>query len=217
MHKLHRDPVPPAGLARCQRGREKWSMQSPTGPERVEIWAKLDTMQGRRCAYCEAGIGIVEGDRHIEHFRQRNGVNSYPQGTYVWDNLFGSCKRPDTCGKHKDKCGVYTHTDLIKPDIEDSEAFLVFSPDGSVHPRKNLSPADQHRAEESIRILNLNGALRQIRHSELRGYVQTAEEFAEMAANFDEFEWLPLLQSEIDKTANLPYATAIKHVLTRYT
>lgn len=209
MHKLHRDPVPPACLARYQHGREQWGMQSPAGPERVEIWTKLEAMQGQRCAYCEAGI--VEGDRHIEHFRQRS---RYPQGTYAWDNLFGSCNRSGTCGKHKDDCGNYTHTDLIKPDIEDPEAFLAFSPDGSVHPRKNLSPADQHRAEETIRILNLNGVLRRIRYSELCGYVQTAETFAEMAANFDESEWLPLLQDEINQTAHLPYATAIKHVLT---
>jgi len=185
-------------------------MESPTGPERAEIWTQLDAMQGQRCAYCEADI--VEGDREIEHFRQRS---RYPQGTYAWDNLFGSCKRTDTCGKHKDTCGPYTHTDLIKPDIEDPEAFLVFSPDGAVHPRANLSPADRHRAAETIRIFNLNGVLRQIRRSELCGYLQTAESFAEMAANFDESEWLPLLQSELDNTAHLPYATAIKHVLTR--
>lgn len=211
MHKLHRDPVPPAGLARCQRGREKWSMQSPTVPERVEIWVKLEAMQGQRCAYCEAAM--VVGDREIEHFRQRS---RFPRGTYAWDNLFGSCKRPGTCGDHKDKCGVYTHTDLIKPDIEDPEAFLVFSPDGSIHPRANLASADQHRAKETIRILNLNGALRQIRYRELCGYIQTAETFAEMAANFDESEWLPLLQDELNRTAHLPYATAIKQVLTCY-
>lgn len=185
-------------------------MQSPTGPERVEIWAKLDTMQGQRCAYCEAGM--VEGARHVEHFRQRS---RYPKGTFAWDNLFGSCNRAETCGKHKDQCGNYVHTDLIKPDIDDPEAFLVFSSDGSVAPRANLSPADNCRARETIRILNLNGALRQIRYRELCGYVQTAETFAEMAANFDESEWLPLLQDELDQTAHLPYATAIKHVLAR--
>lgn len=210
MHKLHRDPVPPACLARYQHGRDTWSMQSPTGPERVEIWAKLEAMQGQRCAYCEAAI--AEDGRHIEHFRQRG---RYPQGSYAWDNLLGSCNRQETCGKYKDQCGVYIHTDLIKPDAEDPEEFLVFSPDGSVHPRANLSPADHHRAAETIRILNLNGVLRQIRYSEIYGYVQTAEEFAEMASHFVESEWLPLLQDELRKTEQLPYATAIKHVLTR--
>ncbi|OGB29607.1 MAG: TIGR02646 family protein [Burkholderiales bacterium RIFCSPLOWO2_12_FULL_61_40] len=213
MHKLHRDPVPPACLARYQHGRDPWRMESPTGPERVEIWAKLNAMQGQRCAYCEAAT--VEGNRHIEHFHQRNGPHRYPQGTYAWDNLFGSCNRQETCGKYKDQCGGYAQTDLVKPDIEDPEAFLVFSPDGSVHPRANLSPADRHRAAETIRILNLNGVLRQIRYSEICGYVQTAETFAEMASHLDASEWLPLLQDELRQTEQLPYATAIKHVLTR--
>ena len=46
-------------------------------------------------------------------------------------------------------------------------------------------------------------------------YVQTAESFAELASQFSEDEWLPLLQEEIKKTAHLPFATAIRHVLTR--
>jgi putative DNA methylase len=62
MHRLHRDPLAPAGLRRYQYGRDTWSMQSPTSAERGEIWAKLDAMQGSRCAYCEAEIS--EGDRH---------------------------------------------------------------------------------------------------------------------------------------------------------
>ncbi|MDF5828215.1 TIGR02646 family protein [Pseudomonas aeruginosa] len=50
--------------------------------ERSGIWAKLDTMQGQRCAYCEALMS--ETNRHIEHFRQRG---RYPQGTFDWSNL----------------------------------------------------------------------------------------------------------------------------------
>jgi hypothetical protein len=47
------------------------------------------------------------------------------------------------------------------------------------------------------------------------GYIQTAETFAEIAKEYDEKEWLPLLQEEIQKISHLPFATAIKHVLTR--
>jgi uncharacterized protein (TIGR02646 family) len=177
---------------------------------RSEIWDKLDAMQGQRCAYCEAAL--FDGDRHIEHFRQRS---RYPQGTYDWDNLFGSCNRHNTCGKHKDQCGPYQYTDLIKPDREDPQAFLVFSPDGSVHPRAHLNALDRHRATETIRIFNLNGALRRLRYAELSGYLQTAEYFAALAAHYDESEWWPLLAQELAQSAPLPFATAIKHVLTR--
>lgn len=210
MHKLHRDAIPPTCLARYQHGRDQWSMGSPLPEERQEIWAKLDLMQGQRCAYCEASIS--DFSRHIEHFRQRS---RYPQGSFDWTNLFGSCNRAGSCGDHKDKCGNYPPGDLIKPDEEDPEQFLVFSDDGSIHPRAGLSDRDRQRAEASIRIFHLDGVLNQIRRSEVAGYVQTAEEFAEMAEVFPEDQWLPLLEEEIANIANLPFSTAIKHVLTR--
>lgn len=210
MHQLHRDPVAPAALARHEKTKALWSMTSTNGTERGEIWDKLGVMQGARCAYCEAKL--LKGKRHIEHFRQRS---RYPQGTYDWGNLFGSCDREASCGKHKDRCDIYDHTDLIKPDTEDPEKFFVFSPDGSVQPRVNLNKADRYRATETIRIFNLNGAWRQSRRYEIEGYVQIAEHFAELAANFKESEWWPLFQEELAQIAHLPFATAIKHVLTR--
>lgn len=210
MLRLHRDPVTPAGMSKYQHGRDVWSNTCPTPVERETIWSKLNTMQGERCAYCEGPMG--DNNCHIEHFRQRG---RYPQGTFDWHNLFGSCNRPGTCGDHKDKCGVYPHHNLIKPDIEDPDAFFVFTPSGAIRPRARLEPQDNHRAVETIRILGLDGSLNQIRQAEVAGYLQTVEAFAEMAEVFDEEEWLPLLQEEIQNTAHLPFATAIKHVLTR--
>jgi uncharacterized protein (TIGR02646 family) len=209
MHKLDRDPEAPSGLNRYQHGRDQWGNSVPTPVERAAIWEKLNAMQGERCAYCEGPIDSE--NRHIEHFQQRS---RYPQGTFDWHNLFGSCNRSGTCGDQKDRCGIYPPNLLIKPDVEDPEQLLVFSPDGSVRARAGLSPTDSNRAQETIRVFGLQGALRQIRLSHVSGYKQTAEEFAEMAAQFPTEDWLPLLEEEIRKTALLPYATAIKHVLT---
>lgn len=213
MHRLQRDPQPPSCLAQYRHGQQLWCMASPTPAERAEIWGKLNAMQGARCAYCEVAIG--PGHRHIEHFRQRS---DYPQGTFAWSNLFGSCKRTGTCGDHKDKCESYDPAVLVKPDVDNPDDFFVFAPDGNVSPRMGLPPDLHHRAVETIRIFNLNGpegALRQIRYREVAGYVQTAEAFADMAAEFPEHEWWPLLQEEVAHTTHLPFATAIRHVLTR--
>lgn len=207
MHKLNRGG-PPTCLTSYLYGLNNWGHVTPAN--KTDIWYELEAMQGKRCAYCEKDI--TNSNKHIEHFRQRS---RYPQGTFAWENLFGSCNREVSCGKHKDGCGAYTPADIIKPDVEDPEVYLVFSQDGSVNPRKNLSPADYHRATETIRIFNLNGALRQIRVSQVVGYVQTAEAIAEMAVFFPVSDWLPWLQQEIAMTADLPFATAIKHVLTR--
>jgi hypothetical protein len=42
---------------------------------------------------------------------------------------------------------------------------------------------------------------------------QTAEELAEMANEFPEEEWYSLVQEELEAIKELPFATAIKHVL----
>ncbi len=208
MHKLQRG-IAPACLANYQHGRDTWGVF--TLDDKTDIWNGLEAMQGPLCAYCEAAIS--NGKKHIEHFRQKGRD---PTVTFLWSNLFGSCNREESCGKHKDnRCDVYPPAVLIKPDVEDPEHYFIFAPNGSISPRKNLSPADHHRAAETIRIFNLDGTLRQIRFREVAGYVQTAEEFAEMANEFPEADWLPLLQQELAATAQLPFATAIKHVLTR--
>lgn len=215
MHRLHRDPQAPACLQHYRHGRDQWCMQSPTPAERADIRNQLDAMQATRCAYCEAAL--KEDARHIEHFRQRD---RYPQGTFEWSNLFGSCNRDDTCGKHKDQCGAYQHGDLIKPDIEEPDDFLVFDPQGGIHPKAGLSPLAQHRAEETIRIFNLqSGGLPHMRKGAACGYQQYLESWAELALEFPENEWLPIVEQELDlvlaETRHLPFATAIRHTLMR--
>jgi uncharacterized protein (TIGR02646 family) len=212
MRKLTR-PTPPNCLSKYQHGRDKWGDLIVAG-DIGEIWLKLDDMQKKRCAYCEASIKTDKenSNSHVEHFRQRR-TTSYPQGTFEWSNMFGSCNRQDSCGKYKDNLPVYRHQDLIKMDSEDPESFLEFLPDGNVVPKKGLEPAEKHRAEETIRIFNLNGPLRKIRETAMKGYMQTAEELAGYAAEFDEADWLPLLQDELDQIKDLPFTTAIRHVL----
>jgi len=212
MHKLTR-PTAPACLSQYQHGRDSWGDLIENGHV-GEIWLKLDEMQQQRCAYCECAIKTDKdnSNSHIEHFRQRRS-SSHPQGTFLWSNLFGSCNRQDSCGKHKDELPAYNHQDLIKMDVEDPEHFLEILPDGNVIPVNGLSQAERHRAEETIRIFNLNGSLRQMRETAIKGYIQTAEELAGYAEEFDEADWLPLLQEELDRIKDLPFTTAIKHTL----
>jgi len=134
MHKLTR-PDPPSCLSYYRHGRDTWNQVS--GIHRDEIWIKLNEMQKSRCAYCECQIDSDKPSRnaHIEHFRQRNRD---PSETFLWSNLFGSCNRQDSCGKHKDALKPYDDRDLIKMDNEDPEAFLRFLPDGTVVPKLEL-------------------------------------------------------------------------------
>lgn len=212
MHKLHRAEVPPGCLSRFHHGLNQW--REVLAADREAIWAKLDDMQQGRCAYCESSFPQQNGRyaAHIEHFRQRD---RFPEGTFDWLNLFGSCDRQDSCGKHKDRCGAYNPADLIKPDVDDPEIFFIFVVDGSIAIRQDLSEEQQHRAKETLRIFNLDakyGALRQMRESMVSGYQQTAEELLTWAIEYPD-EYPELLQQELDDVANLPFVTAIRHIL----
>lgn len=209
MHKLQRGPAPVC-LSNYRQGRDRWSHTLPTTQEKTDIWNELDAMQEKRCAYCEAEIR--QPDCHIKHFQQRS---RFPHLTFDWSNLFGSCNRQDSCGKHKDGCGPYLPDDLIKPDLDDPEHFFLFVNDGTIVVRPDLNATERHRAEETLRILNLNaqrGALRYMRQQAVAGYLQLGEELCAMAAEYPD-EWLDLLHSELAKTAHLPFSTAIKHTL----
>ena len=76
-----------------------------------------------------------------------------------------------------------------------------------------MSAVCERKANETIRIFNLNGSLRQIRETHVIGYLQTAKEIAEMALEFEESEWLPFLEEELQAIAGQPFETAIRHVL----
>ena len=208
MHQLNRPPAPLC-LNRYRHGQNNWG--DVKSNEKTEIWAGLNEMQSNRCAYCECAIrtGRDNHHAHIEHFRQRS---CHPQGTFDWYNLFGSCNRADSCGKHKDK-QTYNHYDLIKVDQENPEHYFRFEPDGQVVPADNLEPHEIQRAKATIRVFNLNGSLRQIRKTYVKGYQQTAEELLGFAEIFDEEDWRPLLEQELQAIAGQPFETAIRHVL----
>lgn len=210
MRNLSRGNVP-ACLAQYQHGRDNWNDLDSS--DKDEIRTELKAMQSERCAYCECST--VAHGQHIEHFRQKS---IYPQGTFDWWNLFGSCDRNNSCGKHKDSLSKnYDHRDLIKPDVEDPDHFFHFMVDGTIALRLGLSANDQRRATETLRIFNLDpthGPLRAMRHEAAVGYKETglavAELFEEGAAAED---CLAFITGELASTADLPFPTVIRHTL----
>ena len=70
-----------------------------------------------------------------------------------------------------------------------------------------------------MRIFNLDaqhGPLRHMRKAAVQGYISTAEEFALLALEYSEEEWMPFFEQELEATNNLPFATAIRHTLMPY-
>ncbi len=212
MHFIDRSTVPaPSCLSNYHHGRNTWESLSVT--DRGQIRSSLETLQGKRCAYCECEL--ADGNQHIEHFEQRS---RQPQKTFDWSNLFWSCLAHDSCGTHKDSKSIknsYNPLDIIKPDIDDPEHFFRFHSDGTITIRPELTDHEKHRASETLRVFNLDpehGRLRARRKAAIAGYVTDACEITELIETDLEFG-TEYLESELAAIIDLPFATAIKHVL----
>jgi uncharacterized protein (TIGR02646 family) len=220
--KLSRPEAAPECLtSRDLEGRDWEALPSPC---KAEVEEALARMQGQgaettaTCAYCEASLSP---GRHIEHFRRRQ---CYRELTFAWDNLFLSCEGRGGrhCGHHKDKphSKPYHPDNLIKPDEHDPRHFLYFYSNGSVDVRKSeaLSEADRTRAEESIRVFNLNDPglcrAREVAVARHKQHLMSDSDFAELMS------W-PLshrqeyLRDEVAKAEEQPYAAAILDFLQR--
>lgn len=211
MHKLNRDPVAPACLAGKTDPPNRWDEIFNNHDARNEIWAKLGSMQGNRCAYCESLF--VGYSRHIEHFKQRR---RFPEATFDWSNLFGSCQQPNSCGKYKDNYKdndqhAYHPDELIKPDLDDPSDYLFFASDGSVSPRDQLSDEHRRKAEKTIATFNLNGPLRQEREKAIANYQNYAKElFGGVLEQLAPEEWDAEYQSVLLRIDQSPFCSAIR-------
>ncbi|GAB3124137.1 retron Ec78 anti-phage system effector HNH endonuclease PtuB [Novispirillum itersonii] len=204
MRSLTRGPAP-ACLADYRPGHHRWDHVSSADKKR--IWRELDRMQQGRCAYCERDL--ESGKRHIEHFRARSMA---PELTFAWENLFGSCQSQGSCGHYKDAEGKpYEPEDLIKPDAEDPEHFLVFDFHGGVSPRHGLPDAEHRRARETIRVLNLDGGVRAARRSLLQQYAALMDDI--LRHGFPEPEVDLLLDEVLRQSEDGPFPTAVRQVL----
>lgn len=164
MHKLVRTQEPSELTQARADGIPDWD-HFP-GEARKAVRDELLLMQNFRCAYCERKLHDASSeeedkwDGHIEHFR-RKARDFYPELTFVWDNLFYSCKTGATCGRYKDH-----HIDnpeqkehynlLIDPCKDNPEDFLAFDDRGNIFVRSNLSEEDKKRAEFTMKVFRLD-------------------------------------------------------------
>lgn len=206
MHRLNRPLLAPRCLRLYADCCAPWS--DVTSQDKDEIWQSIEAMQRRRCAYCE--VQITRQKAHIEHFEQRSRRADL---TFDWENLFGSCNREDSCGRHKDRA-VYAAVDLIKPDRDDAQQFLAFRRDGRVFVSGGLEAVKAKRALETIRVFNLNAPhLVWQRRKTLAGYLDTAATLMALAEDGRTEAFLACLSEELQQIEPEPFVTAIRQML----
>jgi len=217
MHYLDRASVPePQCLQAFSHTTHIWD---DVGSQcKTAIRESLRAMQGPRCAYCEASVEF--SDRHIEHFRRKGGNGQFRNLTFDWSNLFLSCDGPRHCGHYKDNPrtgpGPYSPSDLVKPDVEEPDNFLYFYSNGRVEPRSGTLEAIAKRANETIRVFNLDaGQLRHPRERAVAKYIAHLDRDRAELATWSDADRRAYFDSEIAETADRPFATAIRHYLER--
>ena len=206
MRSLHRNAAP-ACLATYQHPTNTWDDVGTQ--QKNEIRAHLEQMQGRRCAYCEGPLDAL--GQHIEHFRRKR---LFPLLTFAWTNLYWSCDQTDSCGHYKDHgAGTYDVNDLVEPCVHDPDHFFRFRSDGTISIRPGLSPAAQHKAEETLRVFHLNpnwGRLRNMRKAAVSPYIALVD--SDDGFSVDELR--QFFSDELSQAVAQPFYTAIRHVLT---
>lgn len=215
----------PIALQRYKHGINKWDHVSPA--DKVEIRAHLIQLQSATlivcCAYCEGSINPDSQTSRgfIEHFRTRD---KYPKLTFDWGNLFLSCSNKNHCGNIKDtsRVGSYSPDDLIKPDEESSEEYVVFSSSGRALVKEGLSSDLHRKATETIRTFNLNDeklverrknvtALYRYKLKEIYEFqdlIESAESGEDKKQWSDAF--IEGIEKELLATKNEPYSSTIR-------
>lgn len=212
MHKLERGQVStPSCLAHYAPGTQNWNAVTPA--DKLQIRTSLSAIQGNRCAYCESEIKSPTG--HIEHFFPRS---KFPKKIFDWDNLLFSCDAKDTCGKRKDSTatGNYNPAVLIKPDVDEPDDYLRFLSNGKVVARKELAGAQLDRAEETIRVFNLNAAkLEGKRRRALKMFTDAKPDIYDALEVLSTGEYQQYVAGVIQATASDPHCSVIRHFLAR--
>jgi len=198
----------PAHLHQFRAGRDLWM-----SVEQSNIWPHLLEMQGEFCAYCECSLNR----KHIEHFRPRG---KFPALTFAWGNLFGSCGDSSKtggwqrCGIFKDNgAGNYNPDHLIKPDDDNPDDYLLFLTTGYVVPAKDISGTKLLKAQETIRVFNLNGdpSLLGSRKKALNYIIEEVILLHESYEDLGDALWHEMRDAEIQAIGNKEFYTALKH------
>ena len=136
----------------------------------------LRIVQKHICCYCQQRITALKitktiGDCHNEHLVPQNGPNGNVALQMKYSNIYASCSYSDGITEKHQYCGVVKKDDLVHPFIQDinCSSYFKYNTNGEIIPNsitysfyedfianEETLGADEKRALETIRTLNLN-------------------------------------------------------------
>ena len=112
------------------------------------------------CAYTELPLDVARVTVHFDHYRKKS---IYTKLRFKWDNLFAAVKDNRFGADHKD--GIVNgsnhnqvYASILSPLTANLQEYFHYSTSGEIEPSLSLSEENQKKAEETIRVFNLNEA-----------------------------------------------------------
>jgi uncharacterized protein (TIGR02646 family) len=155
-----------------------------------------------KCVYCESALDVTAA-LEIDHYHPKSVC---PNEILTWTNLLPACSKCNGAKGEEDHGGS-----LLKPDDEDPEPYFWVHPDtGKLEPHPSLDAAGVRRAEETIRICDLQRAALRSQRADL---FQRVAVWLERRSRNDPSK--DLLDREWDRFADprAEYKLVIRHVL----
>ena len=116
-----------------------------------QIMPDLKTQTDKHCSYCDF-YPSRRGDDTIDHFKPKGDERFY-RLAYQWENLYACCWH---CQKAK---AEQFDEALLRPDDSGysfGRYFVFNAATGEIQPKPDAPEADKHRADLTIRLLDIN-------------------------------------------------------------
>ena len=185
MRKFQRAPEPAFLAEHWERWGLEWEAGRSKTPKPAWSWREyektpvnqlllkyLKPQTQAHCSFCDAFPVSPPSDDTIEHFRPKA---DYRTEAYRWSNLYFCCR---FCQR---KEGQFDEA-VLRPDAEDYQFDRYFLWDytlGEIKVNPAATPAEQRRAEITIRYFRLNVEHPSLRKRELRRRMKDATELLE--------------------------------------
>lgn len=163
MRQMVRSEGPPSVFEEnWEQWRDRWVERRIENPSATFQWATangeranhivlpvLKKMTQHHCAFCDAFPVSGVSEETIEHYRPKS---LFPEQAYTWENLFYCCT---WCQKKNDTWSEL----LISPDEPDYHFLRYFyykGTTGEILVNNRAAEEDQERAEETLKVYQLN-------------------------------------------------------------
>ena len=192
----------PASLAEAEKKGWSWDdfvANDHEGYQKCREQANAE--QQGVCGYTELPLDVDKVTVHFDHYRKKS---IYPGLRFKWDNLFAAVKDNRFGADFKD--GIVNgrnhsqmYASILSPLTVGLQDYFHYATSGEIEPMSGLSEENFEKAEETIRVFNLNEAELVNRRRTMMAQIVCYQDLSEedIRSSFDGMGFLSVVEQEI--------------------